>query len=141
MVDGSEVLTHVPNNLALRFWGELCGPMPGAYDGPLPTLDEARAYVRVQGVVVDLQRSQGRVEVGGRSLDFDPDEWGHITPHGDFGREAPPSLWLALYQGRALIVVGAERTLLIDLESNRVVEDWWWPSDPQQDAPFNARRR
>lgn len=141
MVDGSEVLTHVPNNLALRFWGELCGPMPGAYDGPLPTLDEARAFVRWRGVAVKLGRGRRLVEVGGRPLEFDPDEWGPLTAHGELGREAPPSLWLAVYEERLLIVVGAERLLLIDLESDRVVEDWWCPSDPELDAPRGERRR
>jgi len=142
LVDGSEVLTQTPHNLALRAWGALCGPMPGAYDGPLPTLEEALTFVREEGLVVSQQELEaGQIQVGARRVEADLEGLDLPRHFAQVGHLEVQSLWFALYQEWALIVVGSEHVLLIDLESGRVANRWWARVDPERDGPAEARRR
>jgi len=45
VIDGSEIFTQEPNNLAITLLTRAFGPMPGAYRGAYPSREEARAAV------------------------------------------------------------------------------------------------
>jgi len=46
MVHGTEILTHVPNNLAITMLTDVFGPMRGTYHGPYPSREEAGETLR-----------------------------------------------------------------------------------------------
>ncbi|MFU8805674.1 MAG: hypothetical protein ACNA8W_17810 [Bradymonadaceae bacterium] len=57
------------NDPAVMLASKLFGPMPGAYTGPYPTLDEARAYLDEHGVEQEFGRFEaGEIVVDERSM-------------------------------------------------------------------------
>lgn len=66
MVDGSQLITHPPHNLATAAMSRLFGPASNAYRGPYPTAKEARALLEAKGKPV--QKSENRLLVGARSI-------------------------------------------------------------------------
>jgi hypothetical protein len=54
LVMGTEILTHVPNNVAIALLTKVFGPMRGTYRGPYPSRDEAGDALRGSRMVVAL---------------------------------------------------------------------------------------
>jgi hypothetical protein len=55
IVLGTELVTHVPNNVAIVVMTGLLGPMRGTYHGPYPTPEQARAALRRSSDVADIE--------------------------------------------------------------------------------------
>lgn len=130
MVDGSEILTHSPHNLALRVWGALCGPMPRSYRGPLPSEEEALALLAASGREErwsDLREGRALVEgvnLGGEEFDcLSSVEPVVYVSHPALGQA--PSVRLAVLEGGAAIVLAAGNELMVlDLDTGRRVARW-----------------
>jgi hypothetical protein len=91
--EGGELITQLPNNIALKLMGALFGPMPGSYHGEYPTSQEAILAIRSAGplsietlksnriplpdgsATVHLAKELGAdLVAGSQMLYFDPDE-------------------------------------------------------------------
>jgi hypothetical protein len=55
---GTEILTHVPNNLAITVLTDVFGPMRGTYHGPYPSREEASGVLRGTRDIVALEALQ-----------------------------------------------------------------------------------
>ncbi len=62
MVDGSQLITHPPHNLATAAMSRLFGPASNAYLGPYTTAKEAWSMIDSRGVPV--QKSKNQLTVG-----------------------------------------------------------------------------
>jgi hypothetical protein len=65
IVDGSEWVLQLPNNLTLLALRAVLGPMPGAYDGPYPTDDEITGALRSAAPLNWAELERDNVSVGG----------------------------------------------------------------------------
>lgn len=68
LVQGTEVATMVPSNVALDMMGALFGRMPFSYDGPYPDRDEAFAALDGSGRELDVDFEHGRLSDAGEAL-------------------------------------------------------------------------
>lgn len=59
-VDGTEIFTHVPNNIALEMMYSLSGPMRGTYHGPYPGRDEVFEIIRQGKKIPEAEKSDDR---------------------------------------------------------------------------------
>jgi hypothetical protein len=69
LVTGTEILTHIPNNVAIALLTKVFGPMRGTFDGPYPSRAEAKTALQGAGpgrrTGPDLgQDGDGIVDVG-----------------------------------------------------------------------------
>ena len=78
-VTGHEPFTILPNNLVLRALGALFGPMPGGYDGPYPTEEEAFALLAAVQQGMSQRAPASPVSDDGRGLKLGGAA-GHDTP-------------------------------------------------------------
>ena len=105
---GHEALTQGANNLGVQMMGTLFGTMPGAYDGPYPTKQEARNVLAAEGRLFDPWMMDDPTH----PLSVD---WSQIPQNtrlfmdtaqrvlGGIDPDAPPSR-LAVLEQRALLV-------------------------------------
>lgn len=122
VVTGHEPFTILPNNLVLHALGAVLGAMPGAYDGPYPTEDEAFALL-ARTAPTTVRAHASALTVDGKAVDpallqlldsssLEKDAW-----RGD-----DETYRLALVDGRCLLVADERRLdqlVLVDVEGQR----------------------
>jgi hypothetical protein len=103
-------LWGAPQNAAVRLLSAAFGPMPGAYDGPLPTRDDVRAVVRESALAVKLTAvHEGAIPVGDAVIRVRPD-FGPRIIEAAMGRSPDDACLsslaasVALWQDRVLVV-------------------------------------
>lgn len=120
LVRGNEWVSMVPHNAALRVMVHFFGPPAGAYDGPYPTREEARAAVSAGGVAVSAEQFvSGAIPTDAGEVRMDravAEKIGtHLFPLSGYGfGEAVDGeqLHAVLWQGRCLILRWREDPLL-----------------------------
>lgn len=136
VVTGHEPFTILPNNLVLLALGAVFGSMPGAYDGPYPTEEEAFALVAA-AKPVRVRDGAREVKVASRPLDadllglldgFTPEPRLRLAPPG---AEDVRTYRLALVGDRCLVAqdeADADEVVLVDIEGRRKIA--WYGRDP-----------
>ncbi len=130
LVDGSELVQQVPNNAVVRVLSGLFGPMPGAYDGPFPSLEESEAalsaarsiaWQSIRSDLISVGNDRVRVRAGlGAALS------------ALMRREAPEDIGdprAVLWRHRVLLIelrtselgARATRRILVDARSGKVI--------------------
>lgn len=123
VVTGHEPFTILPNNLVLHTLGALFGPMPGAYDGPYPTEEEAFALLAAAKPVT-VRDGAREVVVDGRAIDEELLELlGPRYRALALALDRPRAYRLALVDDRCLVLAGGdaalEEVVLVDVEGRR----------------------
>ncbi len=123
VVTGHEPFTILPNNLVLLTLGALFGPMPGAYDGPYPTAEEAFALLEAAKPVT-VRDGARPVVVAGHAIDEELlDLLGPM--YGPRGLDTPRAYRLAVVDDRCLVVgdgdAAFDEVVLVDVEGRRKI--------------------
>jgi hypothetical protein len=103
VVDGSEVFTQGPNNVAVRLMIRLFGPMSGAYTGPYPTRHEAFDALRLADPGVKLS-DEDRKAIKGLSSTLGDD----------------PELRVADYKGETRVIGTSTAAVLMSVHTGEV---------------------
>jgi hypothetical protein len=101
MVDGSEIVSHLPNNIVVRLLSSLT-PMPGSYQGPYPSRDEARHALRTASELNADELEADELHVGGKAFSL-RNHLGHQIGVA-LGTQPTPKLRVALWKDTVLIL-------------------------------------
>jgi len=123
VVTGHEPFTLLPNNLVLLALGGLFGSMPGGYDGPYPTEEEAFALLEA-ATPVTVRDGARPVVVAGHAIDEELlDLLGPM--YGPRGLDTPRTYRLAVVDDRCLVLgdgdAAFDEVVLVDVEGRRKI--------------------
>jgi hypothetical protein len=101
MVDESEIVRHLPNNIIVRLLSALT-PMPGSYQGPYPSRDEARLALCTASELNADELEHDELRVGGKAFRLRK-HLGHEIRVA-LGTQPAPKLRVALWKDAVLIL-------------------------------------
>lgn len=123
MLRGYEPLTQVPYNLALRTLAFVFGPMPGSYDGPYPSEEDAWRRAKEDGVPLSLDSPlQGVSRLTGSAVSSEVVELVYENLRPLQGPPETTRLQALVLDERLLVLAGANEdeplayVVLIDLK-------------------------
>lgn len=125
-----QAFTELPHTAGVIAWGKLCGPMPRAYRGPLPTLEEALAHLRT-GRWTTLAELQDQPELSGLADALEQEAH----------RFADRDLRVARVGDECLLVSDRSYVAAFDLQrGRRVLSHFSREHEPFLSAEYEARR-
>jgi len=111
LVHGGEFVLLLPNNLGIQAMGVIFGPMPGSYDGPYPTREEAFVVLATGQNIRrrDIMANRIPLPTGEVRLDADVGPgllrgFIDVSAWSDEVRTKPEPLTVALVGGRCLVL-------------------------------------
>ena len=107
-VSGSEWITQMPYNGAVRFMTACFGWMPNAYRGPYPTEDDARKSIANGTTVSVMDLRQDRIVIDGVAIVLDEGVGSRLLERlrysDDFFGEKPPVITASVWQSECLVL-------------------------------------